>query len=112
MQKNSPFINCALAALFFCAAGILILPGCNGNPVPPSLEIELFARGFTNPTACAAPRDGSGRLFVTEQTGTVRIVDGNGDVLKEPFIDVSGRMVKPSFAYDESGLLGIVFHPD
>lgn len=112
MQKNSPFINCALAALFFCAAVILILPGCNGNPVPPSLKIELFARGFTNPTACASPRDGSGRLFVTEQTGTVRIVDSTGAVLREPFIDISRKMVNPFFAYDESGLLGIVFHPE
>jgi glucose/arabinose dehydrogenase len=113
MKKNSPLISRAIALLWFCmAAVILTLAGCNGNPEPPSLEVKLFARGFTNPTACAAPRDGSGRLFVTEQTGTVRIVDSNGDVLKEPFIDVSGRMVKPSFAYDESGLLGIVFHPD
>jgi glucose/arabinose dehydrogenase len=112
MKKNSLFINRAFAALCFCAAAILLLPGCNGNPTPPLLQIELFARGFTNPTACASPPDGSGRLFVTEQTGVVRIVDSTGDVLKEPFIDVSARMVNPFFAYDESGLLGIAFHPD
>jgi len=88
------------------------MAGCDGNPAPPSLEIQLFARGFTNPTACALPQDGSGRLFVTEQTGTVRIVDSSGAVLREPFIDISRNMVNPFFAYDESGLLGIAFHPD
>jgi glucose/arabinose dehydrogenase len=111
MKKNSLFINCALAALCFCAGFIPMMTGCDGNPAPPSVQIELFARGFTHPTACASPRDGSGRLFVTEQTGAVRIVDSSGNVLREPFIDISERMVKPFSAYDESGLLGIAFHP-
>ena len=111
MKKNS-LISRAIPLVCFCTALILILAGCNGNPEPPYLEIQLFARGFTNPTACASPRDGSGRLFVTEQTGAVRIVDSSGAVLREPFIDISRKMVNPFFAYDESGLLGIAFHPD
>ncbi len=112
MKKNVSLISCSFAALCLCTAVILIVPGCNGNATPPLLQIELVARGFTHPTACASPRDGSGRLFVTEQTGAVRIVDGSGNIVKEPFIDVSERMVKPFSAYDESGLLGIAFHPD
>jgi glucose/arabinose dehydrogenase len=112
MKKNSPIISRPVPALCCCAAVILLMTGCNGKPSPPTLEIELFARGFTNPTACASPPDGSGRLFVTEQTGTVRVVDSSGELLREPFIDVSKKMVNPFFAYDESGLLGIVFHPD
>lgn len=111
MQKNS-LITRAVPLFCFGTAVILILAGCDGNPAPPALEIELFAQGFTNPTACASPRDGSGRLFVAEQTGAVRIVDRSGEVLREPFIDISRKMVNPFFAYDESGLLGIAFHPD
>jgi glucose/arabinose dehydrogenase len=113
MKKNSPFMTFMFPAIRFCMAmTIMLLAGCNSNPTPPSLQIELFARGFTNPTACASPQDGSGRVFVTEQTGMVKVVDSTGNVLKEPFIDISARMVNPSAAYDESGLLGIACHPD
>lgn len=112
MKKNSPFMTFMFPAIRFCmAVTIMLLAGCNNNPTP-SLQIELFARGFTNPTACASPQDGSGRVFVTEQTGTVKVMDRTGNVLKEPFIDISARMVNPSVTYDESGLLGIACHPD
>ncbi len=113
MKKSSCYITRVFPALCYCMAmAILLLAGCDGTVNPPSLQIKLFARGFTNPTACASPPDGSGRLFVTEQTGAVRIVDSSGEILKEPFIDISKKMVNPFFAYDESGLLGIIFHPD
>ncbi len=112
MKKGSLHITRVVPSLSFCMTAMLLLAGCDGNPAPPSLQIKLFARGFTHPTACASPRDRSGRLFVTEQNGAVRIVDSSGNVLPEPFIDVGEQMVKPFSAYDESGLLGIAFHPD
>ena len=104
-----------VAAVFCCAAITVIqLTGCDLTTpcAAPCLQIRIVARGFTHPTACAAPSDGSGRLFITEQTGTIKIIESNGTVLKADFLDISGRMVRPSAAYDESGLLGIAFHPD
>jgi len=115
MKKSNLFSPPAVSPIkFFCAAAviILIIAGCGNSPVSPSLQIKLVASGFTSPTAFAAPRDGSGRLFITEQTGAVRIIDSSGKVLAEPFLDVSGRMVELFSSYDESGLLGIAFHPD
>src|SRR5690606_13486926 len=52
--------------------------------------------------------DGSGRVFVIERTGTIRIIQ-DGQVLEEPFLDIS-QEVKTDFL--EQGLLGLAFHPD
>ncbi len=116
MKKSSPLISTAVSlVILFFAAAAAVLPGAGCKPVPPgspSLQIQLVASGFTHPTALAAPGDGSGRLFITEQTGAVRIVGSSGRLLPAPFLDISDRMVKPLSAYDESGLLGIAFHPD
>jgi glucose/arabinose dehydrogenase len=50
--------------------------------------------------------DGSGRLFVAEQGGTVRIIR-NGALEAVPFLDISGIVT----AGGEQGLLGLAFPP-
>ena len=60
----------------------------------------------------ALPGDGTGRMFVVEQTGTVRIIGANKTLLDAPFLDVRDRMVNLNTGYDERGLLSIAFHPD
>jgi len=116
MKKKSslPLFALLLAAVCCAVTAMAQLTGCsNATPCSaPCLQIRLVARGFTHPTACAAPRDGSGRLFVTEQTGTVKIIQSSGAVNAAAFLDISDRIVRPSAAYDESGLLGLAFHPD
>jgi glucose/arabinose dehydrogenase len=54
-----------------------------------------------------APGDATGRLFVVEKPGKVRIVRG-GKIVDRPFLDVSGRI---RTRHDEQGLLGLAFHP-
>ena len=51
--------------------------------------------------------DGSGRLFVVEQEGRIRIVK-DGALVERPFIDITGRITSGG----ERGLLGLAFHPD
>jgi len=53
------------------------------------------------------PGDGSGRLFVVEQGGTIRIIS-NGAVLPQPFLDITSKVI----AQNEMGLLGLTFHPN
>ncbi len=48
------------------------------------------------------------RLFVLEQMGRIRIVE-NGQVLVQPFLDITDRVGSTS---SEQGLLGLAFHPD
>jgi hypothetical protein len=79
----------------------------------PNVSLELVASNFTtSPMVVAAPDDGSGRIFVVDQTGVGKIVDANGIVMDEPFLDIRDRLVNLTPIYDERGLLSIAFHPD
>ncbi len=85
-------------------------------PVPPAvveeIGLELVAEGFTSPLAYVSPEDGSGRMFVVDQIGVIKVVDDNGNVQEEPYLDLRDRMVNLQSGYDERGLLGMAFHPD
>lgn len=75
------------------------------------LELEPVAEGLVAPLALTSPA-GDERLFVAEQTGEIRIIDAEGTLLEEPFLDIGERMVVLRDTYDERGLLGLAFHPD
>lgn len=87
------------------------MAGCVLAQAPLSLRLKEVARGFTSPVGLAAPPDGSGRLFVTEQGGRVKIIK-NGQVLPTPFLQLTDRLDGLNIAYSEKGLLGLAFHPD
>ncbi|MEN6342251.1 MAG: PQQ-dependent sugar dehydrogenase [Methanospirillum sp.] len=76
-----------------------------------AIGLKRIAGGFTAPMTVADPKDGSGRLFMVDQTGYVKIFYINGTVIDQPFLDVRDRMVNLSPTYDERGLLSIAFHP-
>lgn len=76
-----------------------------------SIGLKRVAGNFTGPIVVADPHDGSGRLFLVDQTGYVKIFSTNGTVVDQPFLDVRDRMVKIDPTYDERGLLSIAFHP-
>ena len=63
-----------------------------------------------SPVAAANAKDGTGRLFICEQHGIVRIIEGN-TILKTPFLDIQSNLIKQLNIYSERGLLGIAFHP-
>ena len=86
-------------------------PGQAGpDPSKVKVDWQLFADGLRDPVAIGNAGDGSGRLFILEKGGKVRIFQDNA-VLAEPFLDVSGKIVRLNADYDERGLLGIAFHP-
>ncbi len=63
-----------------------------------------FITGLNSPTAMAFAPDG--RLFVTQQAGSIRVVTAAGQLLATPFLTL------PSVRSDEErGLLGIAFDP-
>ncbi|KAF5073495.1 Glucose / Sorbosone dehydrogenase [anaerobic digester metagenome] len=77
-----------------------------------NVSLELVAEGLVAPLMLTDAGDGTGRLFVVDQVGTVSIIDENGTLIKEPFLDVRDRMVNLTPSFDERGLLSIAFHPD
>lgn len=78
---------------------------------PDRVSLELVAEGFTMPVALASPADGTGRLFVADLPGVIRVIDAEGRLLDEPFLEITDRVVGLRTGYDERGLLGLAFHP-
>lgn len=78
----------------------------------PEINLKLIAGGFTAPIDFVSAEDGTGRMFIVDQTGVIKVMLANGTMLKEPLMDVRDRMVELDPGYDERGLLGLAFHPD
>jgi glucose/arabinose dehydrogenase len=72
------------------------------------VRLEPVAAGLTDPIGITNAGDGSGRLFVNERGGRIRIVLPDGSLGERDFVDISGRVQ----AGGERGLLGVAFHPD
>ncbi len=73
---------------------------------------EIVADGLTCPVQVTHAGDGSDRLFVVEQVGTIKIIS-DSSVLPTPYLDVSALISGPgSCTGNERGLLGLAFHPD
>ena len=73
-----------------------------------TIELDTVASGLTSPLGVTHAGDGSGRLFIWEQDGFIRIVD-NGVLLPTPFLDISSEIVALNPFFDERGLLGLAF---
>lgn len=86
-------------------------PG-QGPPRGPAVIATPIAEGLAVPVMLTDPGDGSGRRFVVDQPGQIRIIDDQEQLLQEPFLDVSDRLVELDPNYDERGLLGLAFHPE
>ncbi|HVL47043.1 MAG TPA: PQQ-dependent sugar dehydrogenase [Candidatus Thermoplasmatota archaeon] len=73
----------------------------------PRIGLAPFLSGLSGPILITHAGDGSGRLFVVEQGGRVKVVT-NGTVSPLPFLDVSPLISTGG----ERGLLGLAFAPD
>jgi glucose/arabinose dehydrogenase/uncharacterized cupredoxin-like copper-binding protein len=78
-------------------------------PGNPSIQLVQVAGGLVDPINITNAGDGSGRLFVIERIGRIRIIDQNGNLLPDPFLDIQDN-VKTDFL--EQGFLGAAFPPD
>ena len=77
-----------------------------GLPARAVVELRTVASGFSSPVYLTHAGDGSGRMFVVEQEGRIRIL-ASGAILPAPFLDIRDRVRCCS----ELGLLGLAFHP-
>ncbi len=53
----------------------------------PTIQLQPVASGFASPVTVTNAGDGSGRLFIVQQPGQIRILL-NGTVLPTPFLDI------------------------
>src|SRR5438094_8819044 len=74
---------------------------------PPPLRLSAFETGLNLPVGFEVPDDGTNRIFIVEQAGTIRIIQA-GSLLPAPFMDVTSKVESGG----EKGLLGLAFHPN
>ncbi len=84
-------------------------PLCEEDPsrTIPAVRLEQIAAGLQQPIGITAPRDGSGRLLIVEQPGTIRIFE-QGRIVSRPLLNLRDRVAT---GY-EMGLLGVAVHPE
>jgi glucose/arabinose dehydrogenase len=73
-----------------------------------SVIFDTYVSGLTQPTTIVNASLLDDRLFITERSGTIRIVDSGGFLLATPFLDISSIVGSSG---GEQGLLGLAFHP-
>lgn len=104
----------AIAAVVIAAVTtFFVTPSQTTLPIPEprqktsngtNVGIQVVADNLVVPWALDIAADG--RMFFTERTGTIRIIDASGKLLGEPaaYINVEQK--------GEAGLLGLVLHPN
>ncbi len=91
------------------AALIGVLLGAAGSATSqgwPQIALVPKLSGFSKPVHVTNAGDRSGRLFVVEQQGRIRIVK-NGTLVSTPFLDITDRVS----CCGERGLLSVAFPP-
>jgi glucose/arabinose dehydrogenase len=96
----------ALLAVYVLAAGCGGIQHTSPMPSPVAISLQVVASGLSTPLDLEQPNDGSGRLFIVEQGGTIKILQ-NGALLPQPFLNISNKVIFQG----EMGLLGLTFHP-
>ena len=76
---------------------------------PPVTQLKAVAGGFVQPTVItAAPKSTDRRIFIVEQGGIIKIIQADGSVAAQPFLDISSKVLNSG----EMGLLGLAFSPN
>jgi glucose/arabinose dehydrogenase len=85
------------------------IPAASGFPNSADYEFRpIITSGLTRPVDLQSAFDGSGRLFILEKYGAIRIFE-NGQLLDQTFLNIDDRVNDGS---NEMGLLGLAFHPN
>ncbi len=104
-RVRRPLVVAFLAATL--GLGLAFAPVTQAALATVQLKVVSVASGLASPVGIAHAGDGSGRLFIVEQGGTVRVVKSN-QLQAGTFLDISSKVGTGG----ERGLLGLAFHPD
>jgi glucose/arabinose dehydrogenase len=97
------------AASAVLAAGLL-LAACRTPAATVQLEAAFPNLSFRCPVDLQDPGDGSGRLFVVEQAGVIRVFANSPQADRaDVFLDIRDLVDDTG---NEEGLLGLAFHPE
>ena len=99
-----------MGILMVIAIILIVLTGIvDAKEIPTKVKVKLIAKNLTAPMALVSPDDGTGRLFIVDQTGIIKIKTKDGKTIE--FLNISSKIVELNPGFDERGLLGLAFHP-
>jgi glucose/arabinose dehydrogenase len=78
------------------------------DPAQNQVVLQPVLEGFDRPLFVTHANDGSGRIFVVEKEGSIRIVSG-GVILEQRFLNITNQVTSSG---NEQGLLGLAFAPN
>jgi glucose/arabinose dehydrogenase len=110
-KAKRPGLIAAIAC--WLAVCLVIARGASAQITPGTItaDPQPIASGLGAPLSLVEPNDGSNRLFVPDQTGKIRIIQG-GSLLPTPFLDLTSTIPVLNANFDERGVLGMAFHPN
>ncbi|HJW28609.1 MAG TPA: PQQ-dependent sugar dehydrogenase, partial [Saprospiraceae bacterium] len=85
---------------------VFFLACTKAQPVLDFTPVTLSGPALVQPVDITGAGDGSGRLFIVEKRGTIRIIQNNV-VQSGFFLDIQNEVMNSG----ERGLLGLAFHP-
>jgi glucose/arabinose dehydrogenase len=74
------------------------------------LALQLLAQNLVAPIQLEQLAGGA--FLVVQQDGVVRVLQADGNVAADPFLDLRPRMLPVAQDFEERGLLGFALHPD
>ncbi|MEX2121115.1 MAG: PQQ-dependent sugar dehydrogenase [Pirellulales bacterium] len=105
----------ALAGVWLCAAALTTgaeTAEVDESPLPLVAQRAFPRLQFQRPLLLTHAGDGSNRVFVASQLGTVHVFKNDQNTARSAvFLDIRSRVVYKD-AENEEGFLGMAFHPD
>lgn len=77
-----------------------------------NMGYQTIGSGFVLPVVMEQPPDGTGRFFIGELPGRIRILEPDGTVQRAPFLDLGPSGHNRILHTNEQGLFSLAFHPD
>ncbi|MBK8913226.1 MAG: PQQ-dependent sugar dehydrogenase [Phycisphaerales bacterium] len=117
MQHPAPFYaarSSAGAALAITLAALVVIGGCPRRTPPDgplAVRLQRIATGLSAPVDLVPAPDSSGRLFIVEQPGRIRVLTAEGELRDTPFLDLTEKIVALRPFGEERGLTSMTFHP-
>jgi len=100
-----------ISAVILIGAAVVLVTSLQGRGVGqpaalPAVALRQVATGLGSPVQVTHAGDRSGRLFIVEQGGRIRVFK-DGRLLPRPYLDITSKVTSGG----EMGLLSVAFHP-
>lgn len=113
MKSNaSLFRKSVRASVALCFASLLVAAPQRASAADqPAVALQQIAEGFVSPLNLVSLPDGSGRLLIADQVGTIHLLNKDGKLDEKLFLDLRPKLTKLNQGFDERGILGLALHP-